>query len=255
MTSTALNDAERVAQRIALMLHQAENAATSGEAEMYSTRAEELLLKYELDRASVFQTLADAQTALQTEKIVKRELNFTGIYAAALTSMTCTIVEALGSVRVIEVMPSTKTKKRLWFIGFEADVRGAALLATSLVIQCQLALERWWKDVHAAALTPMQKFKERREFICAFGDGATLRIERARLAKLVTAGPSTALVLRDRRGAVNEFMSQFDLETNRVGGWLVGSGDATSAGHAAGLVSNTHDTGVNGGRRAIEGVR
>lgn len=251
---TPLSNATRIAQRIAGLLNKAEHAATSGEAEMYSQRAEELLLKYELDRASVHQTLADARHALSTESIIRSELLFSGIYGTVTMSLACVIMNSLNNVRLVEI-PDTKNQKKLWVIGFQTDVENATLLVASLRVQCLSALERWWAGVNASILTPMQKFKERREFIYSFGVGAALRIERARLSKVVAATPSTALVLRDRSDALTQFMSQFDLTTNRSTAWLTGSTGAVDAGRDAGLASNTHDTGVHGGRRTIEGAR
>jgi len=251
MTQT-MDPRNKTTQRIALLLNQAENASTTGEAEVYAQRAEELMLKHCLTRAAVYAALADKERT--NEVITRAVFAYTGIYRQVMVMMLHEVSTALGNLRTVNMTRTGSKDEVLWVIGFESDVEHAKLLLASLQTQCLTALERWWRDASKTGLTAMQKFKDRRQFILSFGHGAAERITRARTALQDSAGTGTALVLRDRRSAVDRFMEQFDL-VSRSTALVLGNVDAHVAGLRSGLSSNTSDTPVGGGRLTIEGSR
>lgn len=236
-------------ERIAALLKKAETT-TPEEAELLTAKAEELMLKYGIDRA-----LLNARSTGDKERIEKLHIPFKGIYAKAYMRMTALIAKAYGDD--VETYYSQWDKDiTLTIVGFETDVAQLKVLLASLQLQAVVALNAWWKGRNLAYTpTAMEKFKDRRTFIQWFGQGAASRIRKARSAAVKEAEsttPGTELVLRDRALAIKDFMQQNvgKLKTvknrEKQGGY-----GASDAGYQAGKNANTGDRQVSAGRRAI----
>lgn len=261
MTTAVNRDEGKLLARVALLLEQAEGFRRHGDdgsADAALALAEKMMMKYSFDAADV-----DAARRVRgepSEQIVRVVLNFTGIYRQVLLTSAYRYLLALGTLRGVEARNHrVKGTDELWVIGFESDVEHARLLVASLQVQCLAALERWWRGVSDSLsyLTPMEKFKERREFVAQFSRAAAERVRVARetaLGRDVT--PGTVVAVRDRKTLVDEFLDlNFDLTTGRVGRWLGGSGNATVAGLNAGRAAVTGETQVGVTRRSIERSR
>lgn len=236
-------------ERIKALLRKAETT-TPEEAEILTEKAEELMLKYGIDQA-----LLNARSTGDKERIQKLKIPLKGIYAKAYMDMMHSIAMAFGNVRAF----FTQWKQSdvdYTIVGFESDVSQLQVLLTSLQLQAVVALDAWVKSIDMSNYTPMEKFKARRTFIKAFGNGAATRITKARASAVKDAEsttPGAELVLRDRMLAVDDFMKsnvgklRSSKRREKSGGW-----DASSAGYAAGKNANTGERQVNAGRRAIE---
>lgn len=242
---------EKIVDRIAKLLNSAERAATTGEAEMFSTRAAELIMKHRVDEESIRRR--QSGQGRPTESITRHVMSFTGIYGKINMVFANSVVQALGDMRTID---ATTVERRggyvLWVIGYQSDVQHAALLVASLHTQCAHALEAWWRTYDSRDLTEMQKFTNRRTFIDAFARGAVERINRARGNVEESAEPGMALALRTRVSAIDDFLAQLGVKTEkRAIVMLIGSQESRDAGDRAGRNSNTHDPGVDVSRRQL----
>lgn len=235
-------------ERIAALLKKAETT-TPGEAELLTAKAEELMLKYGIDRA-----LLNSRSTGEKERIEKLQIPLKGIYAKAYMDMMYSIAMAYGSVAAYYT-PWKATDITITVVGFESDVAQLKVLLASLQLQVIVALSAWVKSTDMSAYTSMERFKARRQFIKSFGKGAATRIRNARASAVKDAEsttPGAELVLRDRALAVKEFMNaNVNLKSSKSRE-KPGSYAASSAGYQAGQNANTGERQVNAGRRAIE---
>lgn len=235
-----------IAERIANLLKKAEST-TPHEAELLSAKAEELMLKYNIDQAII-----DSKRAAGTRESVDSVSILTpGVYCEALAILAVSIAKGLGALEVTCTKPMNKAS--LAFIrvyGFPSDIKQFETLFTSLQLQCTVAMreyiknEAWW-DMKTAA----QKFQARRGFIVGFGSGARVRLERARqhlVAAAEVSSPGTALVLVDRAALVKNALPD-NLRKSRTSF----SAGAAAYGHQAGLNSNTGGSTIGGSRQAL----
>lgn len=236
-------------ERIQALLKKAETT-TPEEAELLTAKAEQLMLKYGIDRA-----LLNSRSTGEKERIEVLKIPLKGIYAKSYMSMMYSIALAYGNVRSFYT-ERKQSDITLTIVGFESDVAQLKVLLASLQLQAVVALNTWVKSIDTSTYTAMEKFKARRTFIKGFGDGAASRIRKARTSAVQEAEsttPGAELVLRDRATAVDDFMNaNYTLGKSRGRREKSGGYAASSAGYKAGQNANTGERSVNAGRRAIE---
>lgn len=238
-------------EKIAALLKKAETT-TPGEAELLTAKAEELMLKYGIDKA-----MLNSRTTGDKERVEKLHIPFKGIYAMSYMRMMSSIAIAYGGDGGIETyFTQWKNDVTLTVVGFESDVAQLKVLLASLQLQGVVALNTWAKEGISDFMTPMQKFKARRTFIQSFGQGAASRIRKSRSSAVKEAEsttPGAEIVLRDRALAVKDFMTMNVGKLKSVKNREKSGGySASSAGYKAGQNANTGDRQVNAGHRAIE---
>lgn len=235
--------------KIALLLKKAETT-TPEEAEALTAKAIELMQKY-----GITQALLNSRSTGEKERIEKVVIPLKGIYAKAYMTMMHAVAVAYGTRAYY-----TRWKQSdidLTIVGFESDVAQLKVLLASLQLQVVVALSTWVKDNQEALAnaTNMEKFKARREFIGSFGYGAATRISRARASAVKeseSTTPGTALVLRDRETAIDDFIKEtVKFAKSRGNREKPGGLGSSSAGYMAGKNANTGDKQV-GNRRALD---
>lgn len=234
-------DMNKVEDRIAKLLAKAEKT-TPEEAAALTEAAERMMLKYGIEQAIINAKRAGKQHAVD-EKMMRVIVSYTGVYAKAMRMAMIAAVDAFNTVKIV-VDSSKKTKTEfLWLLGYESDVEQMKVLVTSLQLQCISALSTWAKKADFTGMTAMEKYKARRTFIVAFGDGVATRIRTARRSVIqesaASGAPGVELALRDRRSAVDDWMNQqFNLQAGKATRM---SFDYTGygAGHTAGKNANT----------------
>lgn len=247
-------------EKIEKLLKKAETT-TPEEAEALTQKAVELMQKY-----GVTQAMLNARRTGDKERIEMLHIPLKGIYAMAYESMMDSIARAYGDVKTYYTQYK-QSDVVLTITGFESDISQLKILLASLQLQAVVALDAWWKSpeyktagemitrtLDRMSATPMEKFKARRTFIKAFGNGAAERIRRARrhvVQEAEKTTPGTELVLRDRKKAVDDFVAAKvpDLKTVKSREKSGGFG-ASSAGYKAGQNANTGDKQV-GNQRAL----
>lgn len=265
---------EKYADKIAKLLRKAEST-TAEEADALIAKAQELMVTYAIDQAMI--DAARGVNAKAAEKIIEKIIEYTGIFQYQLMSLGYAITTqnacrafyfARDARVVIEDDKRVKKPKMhiLTVVGYESDIERATLLEASIQVQCAAALASWWKTVDASWMSPMQKFKERRQFIMSFTSAVRERLaaaaeqghqeavkneqERAGTTADV-ASSSVALVLRSRQDNVNDWVDdkygQMRLSYSRVHS---GGASAHVAGATAGTRANLGNPSL-GGRRSI----
>lgn len=243
---------DRKADVIEALLAKAESTTSPEEAEALTAKAEALMLKYGIEAAVIAAKRASGKG--EPEKIVKREVVFTGRYASSLVTGGYWVALAMsgGTVSGYRIK-RRKDTIALVLVGFESDVDQAERLIQSLAIQAIVARDAWWKTyTYGTWLTEWEKFVEKRSFVKQFFAGASDRLKReyAVAVRESQAGePGTAVALVDRKAAVDQHMAGLNL--GKRGGDRVGGRAGGQAGHRAGLNANVGTTAVGGSRRAV----
>ena len=252
-----MNTDAKYADRIAALLAKAEST-TAEEAEALTAKAEELMIKYGIEQAHI-----DAARLGSTapEQIVTEKITFSGIYSQGSVMMGHYVAQGFGQLRTMQTKNVRTTNAagksvrgdQLWLIGFESDVKQCKLLIASLELQCAVALRQWWSsNSDSRFMTKMEQFKEKRQFIISFGDGAGQRLRETRRRVVAEdKGSGTELVLVDRKARVDRFVEDEYAPRKSRGRMQGGSFGGSSAGRAAGRNANVGGTAVSGNGKAL----
>ena len=259
------DDRERYADKIAKLLRKAEGNTTPEEAEALVAKAQELMTQYAIDE----ELLARARGQEVEDKVVEKHITYKGVYSAALYNIGRAVARANGCKTLISKMRGGTI---LYVVGMESDVERVKMLDASVQIQATSALVQWASDGIEPWMTPMEKFKTRREFLFGFASGLTLQLtaarkagerqaaeaEAARLneddavdreAAKETASESVALVVRTRKQRVDDWYDERYGGTTRTVSRNYSSGGygAASAGSEAGRRADVSGRGRVGG--------
>lgn len=267
MTDTTSTDAKResIQAKVAKLLAKAESTDSEHEAETLRAKALDLMAEWGIEAAMI-----DAgRTQADREKVTENPMEFAGGYAKAMTMFGAIIAQAMGNVRVYERYSRGKSNRRwLHIVGHTSDVERAHMLITSLQLQANTALRAWWKTfARKEWMTQAEKTGARRQFLVSFAEAAAERLEAARqeaqqkqqdaqratgsAATSSQAGPSVALVLADRRDAVDRYMAHEHPNLTRgrsMQGSMFGANEGAAAGRRADLGGQSVG---RGGRAAL----
>lgn len=244
---------------IEALLAKAEST-TPEEAEALMAKAEALMIKYNIEQVTI--EAARKGKGGKPEEIVKRRMDFSGRYRDTLVTGGWYIAKAMSGETVQGYRSqsyryndngNTEKVSTLVLVGFESDVQQAERLIESLVLQSVVARDTWWKTYDDKAWqTEWQKFVERRSFVTGFFSGAADRLRQEREVAerdAREATPGTEVALRDRKAAVDDYMSGLGLRGRRGNSASGRNGDR--AGRAAGRSANVGTTSMGGQRRAL----
>jgi hypothetical protein len=258
----------KYADRIAKLLAKAESTNHSAEADSLFAKAQELMTEHNITAAMLAEAGSEAADILSDG-----EMYFTGVFRK-VTMRHAFIVARYNNVQTVyrEGMElGTKQAIRVSFFGFKSDIANVELLVNSLQLQCAQAMQRWCKtdEIFAMASTPMEKFKEKREFIIGFQNSIETRLHEAREAgrraaaaaaaernksTMADAASKVALVVQSKEDMVTEgFHQRYPrLGKGRSGAMSRGSANARGAGQAAGARANMGGgTSIRGGGKAL----
>lgn len=245
---------DRMVQRVATLLRQAEDFRRHGEdgsADAALELAQRIMLKHDVDAAVA---ASRATVDDNRETIVTEFIPFEGIYRAVLATRFGMLIRAYATTSrtFISIVPPGKTHN-LAVVGLKSEVERTRTLITSLHLQTLGRLNLWWRSYEGKiGLSPMEGYKARRQYAASFIDGAIERVERARASVLSDEEPGTALAIRDRRADVDAFVdANFDLRPHKTN-LHPGHPDAVAAGLRDGRQANTGETSVQTNRRTIE---
>ena len=232
-------DDEDYAAKIAALLRQAENpAVTAAEAEIFLHKAQALMTRYAISEALV----EAARSGQEAEKIISDQVVYRGVYSAALYDIGAAITRANGC-RALAHKTSKSTV--LTINGFASDVARVKMLDASVQIQAAGGLIKYWAGVDSSWMSPMQKFKARREFLFGFARGLGGQLTKARAEGEAAAqadeverggsSDSVALVVRSRKQRVDEWVDETYGQLRTVHrNYSYGGSGANAAGRAAG---------------------
>ncbi len=215
---------------IAKLLAKAEAAGTTpAERDALSEKAGELMIKYGIDEA----VARAARTGeVRSEEIIKT-LTYTDVprsYSHEYAVLGCRVAENFG-VKGILATGNRQKGTGVYFIGFRSDVELVTQLYRSLVRQCTLNLAPWYRN-QTGLITGTERYNAKRGFINGFATGVGAKLAQIRRQVIDDAGPSTALVVRDRARNVDAWIDEhMSLSSTRGRRYDV---YARGAGYAAG---------------------
>src|SRR6266487_2915724 len=131
------------AERIAKLLRKAENTDNVDEAEAYTTKAQQLMVKYAITE----ELLARADGRQVQDVVVQESITYVGVFHRALFNIGWAIVRA-NDCRGFITKHTNDTK--LLIIGFQTDVSNVKMLDVSLQIQASIAMQRWRSEEHTS---------------------------------------------------------------------------------------------------------
>lgn len=243
-------------EKIAALLRKAEGTDNPHEAEAYSKKAAELMIKLGIEEAVIRAKMGELPAGA---KIVQMTLDFYGSYAQAQMLMGSAIGTGIGLKTMVGKTYGANAKgkymngSRLYMVGFEKDVERTIILIESLQLQCASASTSWWKNDmgdQPSWMTAMEKFKARRQFIASFGQvvGGRLRDQRQ---EAVVESTGTDLVLVNQSKKIDDWVAdkygQLKTSTSRMSGSAAGRNGGSAAGRAANLGGSQ----VGSGRKVL----
>lgn len=247
---------DAMARKIEGLRRKAEDGATTeAERETLQSKIAELTEKYMLDAAMLDAAAKAAGGRNIGEQIVRKSMEFKGVYAKAYVQAAFSQLSALGNLKGVY---RQKKQSLIEFdiVGFETDVEQAILLLTSLQLQAATEVGRWAnRQPYWDRYTPSEKYNERRGFIVGFGNGSATRIKRARqlvVDEQETKTPGTELMLVDRGKLVDQRYAEL-YPSLRAGRSMKMGSNGYGAGRVAGQQANTGDTQV--GERGQREIR
>jgi hypothetical protein len=228
------------------LMNMANDPALGEEArENYLGKAYELMTKWQIDDA-MLAAVKDGKI----EPIIKRYIKLTTptTYSLEYADLIATVAVAMGARGFVSktYYKDDKFIRAGYYdaiiVGFESDLDTIELLATSLSVQCEMAVAVAARNnPRAAMMTASQKYNFKRSFLVGFKGEVKRRIEKMRkqtVADTTTTGAE--LVLVDRTAKVDDWVNQ-EMRIGKAVERKYGShgyGDGIAAGQKANIGQN-----------------
>ncbi|MEV0617641.1 DUF2786 domain-containing protein [Nonomuraea sp. NPDC050404] len=215
---------EKTLDRIRKALAIAEHPNTGPEeAETYRERAYSLMAKYGIERAHL------AAAGQITDELASFPLSIDKTHQAERVQLLTNIADA-KNCRILQWKLNNTTY--LMVSGYQSDLDAVQMLYASLTLQMAKEVANITRTGRRSLATA------RKSFMLGFASRVGEKIRQANKAATVEAehvdGRSTALVLRDRKAAVNDYFDRMTPNTGHVKSRKVGDADAFYAGREAG---------------------
>lgn len=223
--------AQDFAEKVALLLAKAEGTDNPAEAEAYTAKAEELMLKHGIEEAQV----QAKRPGAKVDPIIIERIYVNGTYEAATVTYGYAVAPTFNCK---SYQSKDRTKGHyIWLVGHTSDVEQAAILVRSMLIQSEMAMRYWWENGgrETSGHDRATKKLARRQFMFGFGNGVRERLREIHNRVVHESEPGTALVLVDRSKKVDDWVGQnMSFGKGRSRSLKGGSYAAGDAGHAAG---------------------
>lgn len=224
----SLTQPDTVLRRIRGLLDQAENTPYPDEAETFAAKAAELMARHRIDRATLERSSRDQSQIVELDIELGR-----GQYVRARLSLLGAVADAFDCRLLSSSGPDGRTGH---VIGHPDDVDQVAMLYTSLLVQATRAAAREQVPRGHGGVT------FRRGFLIGFANRVGVRLA-AQMASAIDdsdagsrtgAEQSVALVLADRRTAIDGWVNDRYGRLGRLGRAAPVSFGAAERGAAAG---------------------
>lgn len=241
MTDTATLEYEekrtKRMETIRNLLRRAEGTNSQHEAEACIRKAQEFMILFSVDEEELWQ-----RDPSRKQKIDKQEFNIADKVAGAMQKrIILNTIANLGNCK----MWYTPGRHKSYVAGFPSDLLFVEMMYTSIITQMnfQMAMAQAMSTDHH------KTFKT--NFLDGFSDRITTRLSEMyrEATTAVTATGSNALVLRDRKAAVNEWVEE-EVGNLKAGKASRSSGAYSHSAQSAGRqAANTTD--ISGTRRGM----
>lgn len=224
--------AQDFAEKVALLLAKAEGTDNPAEAEAYTAKAEELMLKHGIEEAHV----QAKRPGAKADPIIIERIHIKGTYESATVTYGYAVAPSFHC-------KSYQSKNQrdgglfIWLVGHTSDVEQAAILVRSMLVQSEMAMRHWWENGgrERSGYDRSTKKLARRQFMFGFGNGVRERLREIHNRVVEESEPGTALVLFDRAKKVDYWVDEYlTFGKNRSRSLKGGSYAAGEAGHQAG---------------------
>ena len=240
-------ESETVLRRIRGLLDQAESTPYPSEAETFAAKAAELMARHRIDQAMLARPSGEGHRIVEVDIELGR-----GQYVRARLMLLGVVADAFDCRLLSSSGPEGRTGH---VIGHATDVDQVSLLYTSLLLQATRAAD------HETGHRGHRKIAFRRGFLMGFAARVGDRLA-AQMAEAVhdaderreqAPGPSAsvALVLADRRTAIDSWVADTYPRLARLGPAAPVSYGAASKGAAAGDRADIGSRSVGGSARML----
>lgn len=225
------------------MLKKAEST-TPEEAEALFEAAAKLMARY-----GVTEAMLQASGEKKMEEIVRQSFQCAGANAKQLLILASSICYAGGVTRVTYIRHAANHYS-VFIFGYESDVDAAVLLVKSVFTQATNAMWVWHKQETKDRLRyadKTQRYNERCAFLVGYARGVQQKIQDAVAAakQEYDGNTGSALVLRDRRKQVDEYVDSHGVKKNNLSVSTPGSDRALVAGYYEGQNADINQKGVS----------
>lgn len=240
-----------VEQQVAQLLRQAESTEFPEEAELFSARAERLMLKHGISRS-----MAEAAGQQEKDHITWFSISFDGIYAKAYVFAVHDIVTGFGNAKgYLTSFDKPKKGMSYHFCSFSKDGAELKALLDSLMIQCNAALAEHIEalDYAWSMKSGTEKYNDKRSFILGFGRETSRRIAATRQeviteVKAIEAkgAPGTDIVLKNKSAEIEKAYDRMMGGSKRKARGM----QTTQSGYRAGVAAG-REASLGAGRKAV----
>lgn len=242
-----MTEHDRKLNTVRKLLNKAEHAATAHEAEAFTAKATELMLRYAIDEAM----LGAKQESTDTLGSLRIEVSG---YAKAKGTLLAVLGETFGC-KVVQIRTVGERGRAVYIVyGWETDLASVQTLFASLSIQSEREREREWAavrhtGVHGRSFTT--------SFLVGFAHEVHRRLQAQRTRTVEEAEssscPGVALALFDRSQAVSAHVRQQHGKLRKGTGSSVSSRAGYYGGKEAGARADLGQGGLGGRRAALAG--
>lgn len=219
-----------ITEKINALLRKAERSDSTWEAEAFTAKALELMVKHAVD-----QSMLDAsRDPEKKELIIRSEVIIQAPYAKPKVGLLAGVADVFKVRAVYLGGLSERSTKVVALVGFESDIEMAKTMYASLVIQMDAAMNN--------ALVPYGSNTKsfRVGFMIGFSQTAYSRMKDYYNTR-VTETPGMGLVLADKSKKVSEAVAQ-EFGVTRKGSISRGSLSGSQAGNVAGQKADIGQT-------------
>ena len=177
--------------KIAALLAKAESTTHEEERDAYVAKAEELMLKWGIERAEL-----ESVGTVKPEEIIEVHRDWKTIYAPTMGRFAFAVGQAYGNLSFLQSRFG-KGMVRSYIIGHETDVESFLMLLDSLNLQVWTAVKAYRKENREVRkyYTIHENFVADRSFISGYGTTVASRLRALKQSTEQEASTGAALVL------------------------------------------------------------
>lgn len=227
------------------LLAKAEGTTNPHEAEAFTAKAMDLMVKYGIEQAML------GARVHKDEPIVVKQFRIKDPYADILVPAVYGFARKYNDAVDGYYTGRATNDRTMHFVGYEGDLELLTILLNSLMIQAKGGLEHWINEQGASYQMKgrQERWHDRRSYLQYFFVGAGDKVREQRREAEAAAEPGTDIVLADRAAKVKADMAERHLRSSRgtrTHGWAGAEG-----GRRDGRNADLGQGGLSGSRKQV----